>query len=148
MVAAIYRSPASKRRPNTGPRRAGGRAPALRSHLPQPASAPWSAQIDRLQHGFKLTQLEFAAQLIQSAPRSVILWKNGRRPNAAVRVRLQELDRLYAALAHLMPPRDVGPWMKQTNDYLDPLTPLEVIARGQIDRLWHIIHNVATGMPV
>ena len=46
-----------------------------------------------------------------------------------------------------MPPADVGAWMKRTNDYLDPLTPLEVLSRGEIDRLWHIIHNVATGMP-
>ena len=33
------------------------------------------------------------------------------------------------------------------NEYLDPLTPLEVINRGQIDRLWQIIHNVGSGMP-
>jgi hypothetical protein len=108
---------------------------------------PWIAQIDRLQHGFQLNQIEFAAQLLHCAPRSLILWKNGRPPNPAIRVRLNELQRLYDALAQIMPPEDVAPWMKQTNDYLNPLTPLEVIARGHIDRLWHIIHAVATGMP-
>ncbi len=46
-----------------------------------------------------------------------------------------------------MPAGKIGPWMKRHNEYLAPLTPLEVIDRGEIDRLWHIIHNVGSGMP-
>jgi len=91
--------------------------------------------------------MQLATQLLNCAPRSLILWKQGRTPNPAVLVRLNELNRLYLALARLMPGPEVGPWMKRTNDYLDPLTPLEVINRGQLDRLWQIIHHVGSGMP-
>ena len=125
--------------------------PASRGRLalkPRPAAPhPWITQIDRLQNGFQLNQIQLAAQLLNCAPRSLILWKKGRTPNPAVLIRLHELNRLYLALTDLMPSEDVGPWMKQTNDYLDPLTPLEVINRGQLDRLWQIIHHVGAGLP-
>lgn len=137
--------------PRSAPRRR--RRGALKS-LPRsplkrsPASGhPWIAQIDRLQSGFTLTQIQLADRLLHVSPRSLALWKAGRSPNPAVIIRLTELNRLYLALARLMPPSDVGPWMNRTNDYLDPLTPLEVLARGQIDLLWQIIHNVGSGMP-
>ncbi len=117
------------------------------SRMVRPASSPWVAQIKTLQEGFALNQLELATQLLRCAPRSLLLWNQGAVPNESVLIRLEELSRLYKALAELMPENEVGPWMKRTNDYLEPLTPLEVINRGQIDRLWHIIHNVGTGMP-
>jgi hypothetical protein len=108
---------------------------------------PWVSQIDRLQKGFGLNQIQLATSVLHCSPRSLILWKKNLTPNRATLIRLNELNRLYQALAALMAPEDVAAWMNRTNDYLDPLTPLEVLNRGQIDRLWHIIHNVGSGMP-
>ncbi|HEY4328269.1 MAG TPA: hypothetical protein VGN88_00935 [Phycisphaerae bacterium] len=107
----------------------------------------WVSQIERLQRGFGLNQIQLASELLHCSPRSLILWKSGSEPNAAMLIRLHELWRLYQALGKLMPASEISIWLKQTNDYLDPLTPLEVLNRGQIDRLWHIIHNAGTGMP-
>ncbi len=146
MPTATKRPSTLKPRPKT--RTLSARVPGRLALQSAPAVAqPWHTQIDRLQNGFQLNQIQLATQLLNCAPRSLILWKKGRTPNPAVLIRLNELHRLYLALAQLMPAAEVGPWMKRTNDYLDPLTPLEVINRGQLDRLWHIIHNVATGMP-
>lgn len=108
---------------------------------------PWVSQIDRLQKGFGLNQIQLATSLLHCTPRSLILWKSKQPPNQAILIRLKELNRLYQALAALMPPEEIPAWMNQTNDYLDPLTPMEVLNRGQIDRLWQIIHNVGSGMP-
>ena len=113
-----------------------------------PHADPAATQvIDRLLQGFQLTQVQLGVQVLHCAPRSLTLWRAGKAPNASAVIRLRELDRLYQALAQLMPADEVGPWMKRTNEYLAPLTPLEVLARGEIDRLWHIIHNVGSGMP-
>jgi hypothetical protein len=111
------------------------------------SSASDSQLIDRLLSGFQLTQAQLATQILHCAQRSLTLWKAGQTPNPGAALRLRELDRLYQALAELMAPEDIGPWMRRTNEYLQPLTPLEVLARGETDRLWHIIHNVSSGMP-
>ena len=47
-----------------------------------------------------------------------------------------EIDRLRVALANVMNPDYVSTWLNKPNPAFDGSTPLDVIARGEIDRVW------------
>ena len=58
-----------------------------------------------------------------------------------------EMDRLLDALARLMDSKEVGKWLKEPNPAFDGSTPLQVIERGQSDRLWRMLYFVESGEP-
>jgi len=55
------------------------------------------------------------------------------------------LDRLYDSLCRVVKPEHILPWLKATNPAFDPLTPIEILERGQIDRIWRMIFEMETG---
>lgn len=77
--------------------------------------------------------------------RSVDKWAAGDKPGAATRRRLKEMERLFEALTEIMEPGYVGEWLKTANDAFDGSTPLQVIERGETDRIWRMIFIVETG---
>ncbi len=60
---------------------------------------------------------------------------------------LAELERLTIALAEIMKRESIGPWLQTPNDAFDGLKPLEVIDRGEIDRIWTMIYHLRSGSP-
>jgi hypothetical protein len=58
----------------------------------------------------------------------------------------EEFDRLRARLAQIMQPEFVAEWLLIPNDGFDGLKPLEVIERGEIDRLWDMIFYLESGV--
>jgi len=47
----------------------------------------------------------------------------------------------------VMPPAQVGHWLKAPNPTFDGSTPLQVIERGEIDRIWHMLYDLESGQP-
>jgi DNA-binding transcriptional regulator YiaG len=80
--------------------------------------------------------------------RSVDKWAAGDQPSTAARKQLQELTRLLTALAEVMEPSYVGQWMKDPNEAFQGSTPLQVIERGESDRIWRMVYRVQTGEPM
>jgi hypothetical protein len=60
---------------------------------------------------------------------------------------MTEMQRLYQALANVMKPGFVGEWLQAPNDAFSGLKPLEVVERGEVDRLWRMIYALESGMP-
>lgn len=58
-----------------------------------------------------------------------------------------EVYRLHQALGEVVEPKALGAWFITPNEALDGLKPLEVIERGEIDRLWEIAYRLRSGMP-
>ena len=81
------------------------------------------------------------------SPRAVAEWASGKEPSAPAKKVFTEMDRLLDALARLMQPKEVGQWLKQTNPAFDGSTPVQVIERGQIDRLWRMLYYAESGEP-
>ncbi len=79
--------------------------------------------------------------------RAVAGWASGKPPSAPVQRALTEMDRLLDALARLMQPKDVGRWLKEPNPAFDGSTPVQVIERGQTDRIWRMLYFVESGEP-
>ena len=81
------------------------------------------------------------------SPRAVAEWASGKEPSAPAKKVFTEMDRLLDALARLMQPKEVGQWLKQPNPAFDGSTPVQVIERGQIDRLWRMLYYAESGEP-
>ncbi len=61
--------------------------------------------------------------------------------------RMREMNRLQLGLAHVMQEEFIATWLNMPNEAFDGLKPLEVIERGEIDRLWRMIYQLESGIP-
>jgi hypothetical protein len=59
---------------------------------------------------------------------------------------MAELERLTKALGEVMRESAIGEWLKTPNPAFDGLKPLEVIDRGESDRLWEMIYFLHSGV--
>lgn len=99
------------------------------SHAPSVAS---------LRQSLGLTRKMFS-RLTGYSERAIAEWESGKEQSDSSRQRLTEIHRLREALVELIPEEQVGPWLLAPNDALEGFKPLEVIERGEIDRLWRML---------
>jgi hypothetical protein len=62
--------------------------------------------------------------------------------------RIRELERLTEALRALFDDKALGKWFDAPNPAFGGLKPIEVIERGQTDRLWQMIFELKAGTHV
>jgi hypothetical protein len=55
------------------------------------------------------------------------------------------MSRLFDALAEVVPASQIGPWLDIPNPAFEGSTPLQVIERGESDRLWRMIWELRNG---
>jgi transcriptional regulator with XRE-family HTH domain len=67
-------------------------------------------------------------------------------PQAPVERRVIELERLYHALSAVVQPESIRGWFTRPSPAFDGLKPMEVVERGQIDRLWQMIFFLESGV--
>lgn len=99
----------------------------------------------KLREKLGLTQPEFAV-LLPASVRSVATLEQGDPPTVTVARRLAELDRLTKALGEVIRAESIGKWLKTPNPAFDGLKPLEVVERGEGDRLWEMIYFLRSGV--
>lgn len=58
-----------------------------------------------------------------------------------------EIEGLISALSEVMKRESIGSWLQSPNQALEGLKPLEVIDRGEIDRIWAMIYDLRSGTP-
>lgn len=102
--------------------------------------------LHKLAEKFGLRQ-ETLSRLTGFSLRAVAGWASGKQPSAPVQRALTEMDRLLDHLSRLMEPKQVGKWLKEPNAAFDGSTPVQVIERGQIDRIWRMLYFVESGEP-
>ena len=114
----------------------------VKSGMPQPCAA-----ISRFQKDFGLTQA-VVVRMTGYSPRSVASWSKGVKATEPARRKFTELVRLFDSLADLMEnPKEVAEWLLEPNSAFDGSTPLQVIERGETDRLWRMIYALESGDP-
>ena len=79
--------------------------------------------------------------------RAVSNWSQGTKPSSSTARRLTETKRLFAALEKLVSPEAIGPWLKDPNSAFDGSIPLQVIERGETDRVWRMVYELESGEP-
>ena len=90
---------------------------------------------------------ETLSRMTGFSQRAVAEWASGKEPSAPAKKVFVEMDRLLDGLARLMQPKDVGRWLKEPNPAFDGSTPVQVIERGQMDRVWRMLYYAESGEP-
>ncbi len=105
-----------------------------------------SADVRALCETYKLKREELG-RLTGFSLRALAEWAAGKLPSQPARRRLQEVRRLLDALAQIVKPESIPQWLHQRNPAFDRLSPLQIIELGEIDRLWAMVHDLASGQP-
>lgn len=105
---------------------------------------PGGARELEIRHRLGFNRPLFARMLVTSE-RNLASIEGGKRPSAAVNKSMVEVRRLYEALSEVVDPESIGEWMKTPNKSFDGLKPLEVIERGESDRIWNMIYEMRSG---
>ena len=95
---------------------------------------------------FRLPQ-PMLVRLTGFSPRSVAKWSQGEAPSPKQEKALVEMDRLLDGLARVMEPVQIGRWLKAPNAAFDGSTPLQVVERGELDRIWRMLFDLESGQP-
>lgn len=93
-----------------------------------------------------LTQ-DLFARLSGLSVRTIADWESGKVPIASKLQRLTEIQRLQRALASVMRPEFIGQWLRTPLEAFSGLKPIEVIERGEVDRIWRMIYELESGIP-
>jgi hypothetical protein len=102
--------------------------------------------VAELRNRLQLTQAVFA-RLLPVSVRSLATLESGSPPTEVVARRLIELRRLTNALTEVIKKEALGKWLQTPNDAFGGLKPLEVIDRGESDRIWSMIYFLRSGVP-
>lgn len=117
-----------------------GMAEASVSRLAQPLS------VTKVRDRFGLSRKMFA-RLCGFSERAIADWESGKPVSEPGRRRLRELERFRDRLAEVVAQEEAIPsWLDTPNEAFDGLKPVEVIERGEIDRLWDMIFYLESGV--
>ncbi|MCC5835098.1 MAG: DUF2384 domain-containing protein [Opitutales bacterium] len=117
------------------------------SHLSLQKSVPTARIIRGLREEFGVSQ-HLLVRLSGYSPRSIVSWSKGTKATRPASVKFTELARLFQALADLTQDRgEVTAWLQEPNEAFDGSTPLQVIERGESDRIWRMIYYLRSGEP-
>ncbi len=110
----------------------------------QPATG-WIA-VKNIRENFGVSRKVFA-RLTSFSERAIAGWESGQKLSPQSRQRMAEMQRLQEALAEVIDPNYVSSWLEAPNPAFNNLKPLEVVERGEIDRIWQMIFELRSGIP-
>lgn len=109
-------------------------------------SAGQVVSVRALRERFGVSRKIFS-RVVGFSERAIADWESEKPLSEACLQRMREMARLQEALAGVMREDFVGAWLNAPNDALDGLKPIEVIERGEIDRVWRMIYQLESGVP-
>jgi len=115
------------------------------SRRPRPARGRSEALAAGLRGELGLDRKTFS-RLTGYSERAIAGWEGGAAMSAASRQRLAEIGRLQDALSRVVEPAAVADWLKAPNRAFGGLKPLEVIERGEVDRIWRMVFDLESGV--
>ncbi|MGH7136401.1 MAG: hypothetical protein ACREHD_11725 [Pirellulales bacterium] len=86
------------------------------------------------------------ARLVPMSTRNLSNIESGNAPTPNLSRQLQALRRVLDALCEVIHRDAIGPWLEQPNDAFEGLKPIEVIERGEVDRIWQMIFYLRSGV--
>jgi DNA-binding transcriptional regulator YiaG len=102
--------------------------------------------VEEVRRNLGLTRKLFS-RLTGYSERAIASWEAGGKPDEPGLRRIRETERFQAKLAEVVRPEEIPAWLDTPNDAFGGLKPLEVIERGEIDRLWNMIYYLESGVP-
>lgn len=87
------------------------------------------------------------SRLVNVSERTIADAESGAKTADKLKRPYNEIYRLWEALADVVDAESLGLWFQNPNDAFGGLKPMEVIERGEIDRLWDMVFQLRSGMP-
>ena len=113
----------------------------VRARASVPVAQPQRINVADLRRDLGLSQEELA-RVTGYSTRSIAGWESGQQLSASAKQKLTETKRLTQALAQLMPPNHLGGWLRTPNPAFEGQSPIQIIERGESDRLWRMIFQI------
>jgi hypothetical protein len=88
---------------------------------------------------------EMLAKALSVSRRSISGWLSGQEPERINRVRINEFGRLVSELRSIVKPGKLRSWWNQPVENFGGSSPLQVLERGETDRLWRMIWEIREG---
>jgi transcriptional regulator with XRE-family HTH domain len=86
------------------------------------------------------------SRLTGFSERAIAGWEGGKPISEPGLRKLREIERLRDRLAEVVSAEAIPAWLETPNQAFDGLKPLEVVERGEIDRLWQMIFYLESGV--
>lgn len=90
---------------------------------------------------------EAFGRLVNVSPRTISNVESSQKKVGKLQRNYVEVDRLCDSLSEVVDPAGLGDWFNTPNGAFGSLKPIEVIERGEIDRLWGMFYRLRSGMP-
>jgi DNA-binding transcriptional regulator YiaG len=104
-----------------------------------------TSAVEEVRRKLGLTRKVFS-RLTGYSERAIASWEAGGNPDEPGLRRIRETERFQTKLAEVVRPEEIPQWLDTPNDAFGGLKPLEVIERGEIDRLWNMIYYLESGI--
>jgi transcriptional regulator with XRE-family HTH domain len=86
------------------------------------------------------------SRLAGFSERAIADWESGKPVSEPGRRGVKEIDRLRERLSEVVDEEAIPRWLNSPDDAFGGLKPLEVIERGEVDRLWTMIYHLESGV--
>ena len=103
-----------------------------------------NSEVRRLSRVYHLSN-EALSRVTGASPRTIAYWNSGTPPQRSSAQKIKEVIRLFDALADIIDKKIIGQWLQRPNQQFDGSTPLQVMERGETDRLWRMIWQLREG---
>jgi DNA-binding transcriptional regulator YiaG len=110
------------------------------------ASELQESSVKELRQSIGINQQTFA-RLTGFSLRAITDWEGGKPLSEPARQKMVELSRLHEGLTRIMRSESIPQWLDTPNRAFSGLKPLEVIERGESDRIWRMIFEFEHGIP-
>jgi len=87
------------------------------------------------------------SRVVNVSERTIAEAETGKPAAEKLKRPYNEVYRLFQALSEVVDAESLGLWFQTPNDAFEGLKPVEVIERGEIDRLWNMVFQLRSGMP-
>jgi hypothetical protein len=86
------------------------------------------------------------SRLTGFSERVIANWESGKPMSEPSLRRIREIERLRDRLAEVVSADSIPKWLDTPNSAFEGLKPLEVIERGEVDRLWKMLFYLESGV--
>jgi transcriptional regulator with XRE-family HTH domain len=121
-------------------------APRSGQRTRKPTVEPRQKRVRDLRQSMGINQQTFA-RLTGFSLRAITDWESGKPLSVPARHKMVELARLYEGLLGIMKTEAIPAWLDTPNSAFGDLKPIEVIERGETDRIWRMIFEFEYGIP-
>jgi len=101
--------------------------------------------VEQVRSGFGISR-RLLGRLTGYSERAIAGWEAGRRLSEPSRQRMLEMRRLQRALGRIIEAPGLSAWLERPNEAFGGFKPVEVVERGEVDRLWLMISELESGV--